>query len=215
MRITVTLLACTLVLVASISPLALALGTGPSASGKFEIVPNEGTPGRSIEFNAETTADGQIFGAAVFQDLNATSDEPDELESTQKPLYLRAEFDCLVVKENKAVMSGSITQASRENYLGRRFVLVVQDNGASENPRKRDRVTWGVYRSVGRDWLVTDAERPDEIGPISWLATDAERPDDPGLFPNLTQTVGCQTFPLSSFSFLGAAYSRGTVRVRP
>src|SRR5262245_38266981 len=197
----------------SVCPLTFAeksfrVGNGPSAKGKFEITESsEGSPARSIEFNVEVTADGKTVGDVVFQQKKTSSESTSESKSEEKALYLRAECDCLLIKANKAVMSGNIVESSSDAYVGRRFLVVVQDNGATENPFKHDRLTYGVYRVLANNWLVTDSERPDESDPVSTVATDAERPDDPGVPTNRAQDIGCQTFPLSSFSFLDASTS--------
>lgn len=220
MKLVLSALASALLVATFVSPLAFAerlsiVADGPSAKGRFEILPTEDIRLRSIEFNAETTADGRTIGEAIYQDDPQAKTQSSDDTAGDKPLYLRAELDCLMVKANKAVMSGSITQSSLDNYLGRRFLLVVQDNGATENPLKHDRLTWGLYRAGSKTWTVSDAERPEESGPLSWKATDAERPEDPGAFPDNTAAVGCQTFSVSSFSFLEVAQSRGSVRVKP
>ncbi len=179
-------------------------------------MPAAGTPTRSIEFNAQTSIEGQTIGGAVFQDdVAAAKEEGGEAKAEEKRLYLHAEFDCLVVKANKAVMSGSITDASRDSYVGRRFLLVVQDNGGSQDPLKRDKFTFGFYRTANKNWEIWDSERPEETGPMYWLATDAERPDDLGTSSEKNEVVGCKTFPLSSFSFLDVTQTRGNVQVRP
>ena len=211
MRFALSALTSVLLVAIFVSPLSFAhrspiVADGPSAKGKFEILQLQGLKPTSVEFNAETTTDGRTIGEAVYQDNS---------QANTQPLYLRAELDCLVVKANKAVMSGSISESNAENYLGRRFLLVVQDNGATENPLKHDKLTWGVYRVVSKNWVLTDAERPDENGPVSWMVADAERSEDPGSFPDNNPSVGCQTFPISSFSFLDDTDSRGNARVKP
>src|SRR5215813_11366171 len=128
MRIALSALACGLLTTLFVSPLALAKRSvarseGPSVKGKFEILAAESTPLRSIEFSAEKNLDGQIIGDAVFHDESTVAIAEAAEEKTVKPLFLRAEFDCLVVKANKAIMSGSITESSRDNYVGRRFLL--------------------------------------------------------------------------------------------
>jgi hypothetical protein len=220
MKLLLSALTSALLVVTFLSPLVFAelastIDDGPSARGKFEILPLEGIRSRSIEFHAETTADGRTIGEAIYQDNSQANPQSSADTARENPLYLRADLDCLMVKANKAIMGGSITQSNVDNYLGRRFLIVVQDNGATENPLKHDKLTWGVYRTGSKPWIATDAERPDETGPLSWMATDAERPEDPGAFPDNTDVVGCKTFPVSSFSFLDIAHSRGSVRVKP
>jgi len=221
MRIALSALACALLAALFVSPLAhakrsIALSEGPSVKGKFEILAAESTPPRSIEFGVEKSLDGQVIGDVIFQDESTVAiPETAEEKTGVKPLFLRAQFDCLVVKANRAVMSGSITESSRDNYVGRRFLLVVQDNGGSQNPLKRDKFTFGVYRVSNNNWPISDAERPDEAAPVSWMTTDAERPDDLGSFSQNGEIVGCQTFPISAFAFMEVGQTRGTVQIRP
>lgn len=218
MRFALAALSSFLIVLIIVSPLASATTTagdsdGPSAKGKFEIVAAEGVPSRSIEFNAQTTVDGNTVGEVIFQDTSATEQSRDK--DNEKPLYVRAECDCLIVRANKAVMSGRIVQSNVDSYVGRRVLVVAQDNGGSVNPLKHDKVTYGLYRLVNTNWVIADAERPDESSPVSLIATDAERPDDIGVIAYHKEDIGCSTFPLSSFSFLDATSSHGTVKVRP
>jgi hypothetical protein len=92
-------------------------------------------------------------------------------------------------------------------------VLVVQD-GDSLTPALRDKLTWGFYRSTAKNWIATDSERPDEAAAVGWIATDAERPDDTGQISQKTDEVNCESFPISSFSFVGAKFGRGKIEVR-
>lgn len=193
-----------------------AASAGPSVDGKFEIN-IQGEPARSIEFKASLASDGTTTGEVVFKDTTptpASAGESTDTKSSSSTFFLKAEFDCLVVQANKAIMSGNITESSVKYYVGRRLILVAQDNGGGVNLRARDKLTWGVYRPTKKDWLVTDSERPDEAPSNAWVATDAERPELSGVFLDQEEIVGCQTFPLSSFSFLDAGLGRGTVHVR-
>jgi hypothetical protein len=193
--------------------------SGPSATGKFEIVNDDG-PTRSIEFNARSEADGKTVGEVIFRDNEpSASNNPETATETQAPtlFFLKAEFDCLTVKDNRAVMVGSVTESSVAHYVGRRFLLVAQDNHDDAKAAVADRLTWGVYRPSQRAWVAMDSERSieDQAGPVSWIATDSERPEDPGVSSQKVETIGCQTFPVSSFSFVDSNHGRGSVHVRP
>jgi hypothetical protein len=163
-----------------------------------------------------------VFGQAVLQDdatpLTPASASSSETAEPATPFFMKAEFDCLVVKKNKAVMSGNVTESSVERYVGRRFLLVAEDNGHGPTDLLRDKLTWGLYRTTTKNWLPSDSERTDEesfSGPVAWLATDSERPELEGVASNKNEIVGCQTFPLSSFSFVDVGQGRGSVQVRP
>jgi hypothetical protein len=114
-------------------------------------------------------------------------------------------------------MVGSVTESSVAHYVGRRFLLVAQDNDGDAKAAIGDRLTWGLYRPSQRAWVAMDSERSvdDEAGPGYWLATDSERPDDPGVSSQKVETIGCQTFPVTSFSFVDTKHGRGSVQVRP
>lgn len=189
----------------------------PSATGHFQVsIDNE--PTKIIDFNARVGSDGVTFGDMSFT-FNPTSSDskPEEeagLQEKATSFFLRANFDCLIVKGNKAVMGGSVTQASSERYLGRRILLVVQDNGHGTTPAHGDKLTWGIYKTPNEGGLATDNERPDDLGVGNWVASDAERTDDLGVISQKSQPVGCQSFPLSAFSFLNAQDGHGNIRVR-
>jgi hypothetical protein len=50
---------------------------------------------------------------------------------------------------------------------------------------------------------------------MAWIVSDSERSDDVGVISSQEKVVGCQSFPLSSFSFVNPKQGQGTVRVRP
>ena len=189
----------------------------PSAVGHYQISISD-EPTRTIDFNARLERDGSTAGEMAFQDSGsapgskATSDV--DSQDASRPFFLKANFDCLTVNGNSAVMSGNVTQASLERYLGRRVLLVVQDNGHGVEPAKRDKLTWGLYRVAADNPLTTDFERTDDQGGITWLATDAERDDDTGMPSQKSEEIGCHSFPLSAFSFINGREGRGNIQVR-
>lgn len=208
----------TIFLVGLILPSVIAFDDGlPSAVGHYQISISD-QPTRIIDFNARLERDGSTAGEMTFQDSPGSSgstatDELTSKDATQ-PFILKANFDCLTVNGNSAVMSGNVTQASSERYLGRRVLLVVQDNGHGVEPAKRDKLTWGLYRTPADNPLTTDVERPDEPGGATWVATDAERADDIGMLLQKNTEIGCHSFPLSAFSFVDSRQGRGNIQVR-
>lgn len=191
---------------------------GPSASGNYEVSIDNGRKSY-IEFNVRTERDGSITGESTFRDREPVSDPKlngaPTISESPAPFYMKAEFDCLTVKDNKAVMSGTVTESSSERYVGKRMLLVVQDNGDGTKSAARDKLTWGVYTPTARWWFPTDSERPDDEGVSKWTATDAERPDDEGVPSQKSEEIGCQTYPLSSYSFIDAKHGSGNIQVRP
>lgn len=190
----------------------------PSAFGHYQISISD-EPTRTIDFNARLERDGSTAGEMAFQDsrsvLGPKANSDVDSQDASRPFFVKANFDCLTVKGNKAVMGGTITEASLERYLGRRVLLVVQDNGHGVDPAKRDKLTWGLYRVAAAETLLTtDFERSDDQGSVPWLATDAERDDDAGMLSQKSPEIGCSSFPLSAFSFIDAREGRGNVQVR-
>jgi hypothetical protein len=113
-------------------------------------------------------------------------------------------------------MSGIIVESNVLTAIGLRVLLVVEDNGEGINAPAADRLTWGVYQNPATGWIPKDSERDDDNGAsLSWLATDAERSDDVGIPSNPSRIVGCQSFPLSSYSFVDIAHGGGNVQVQP
>jgi hypothetical protein len=192
---------------------------GPSVSGSFQIS-TDGGPTKQLEFSARVERNGSIIGETIFQDRPATLDQKadsDDRASTDSaaPFFAKAQFDCLVVDGNRAVMGGSVTESNMRQYIGRRLLLVVQD-GDGLNPPGRDKLTFGIYRQIDKSWLPMDSERPDiEGGPVAWVAQDAERAEDEPVLSPKSEIPGCQSFPLSSFSFIDAKHGRGNIKIRP
>ena len=190
---------------------------GPTVDGSFEIVSSEG-PTRHIEFHAVRGLDGSVDGATTFRDepIGVSQPHNEAASDRSQPFFFKADFDCLAINQNRAIMSGEIKQASSQEYVGRRVLVVAQDNGGTSDPSKTDRLTWGIYHSDQKTWFQSDSERSaEQIGPLSWIATDSERLDDEGVLANNESMIGCQSFPLSAFSFVSAKLGHGSVRVKP
>lgn len=207
---------------------------GPSAKGSFQISMENGIS-REIDFNAYVAKDGTITGEMVLRDVepapdpksvqtlkaaqptNASGAEeptgPAAVSGPTLPFYAKAVCDCLAVKGIEAALSGTIIESSRENYIGRRVLLVVQD-GDSITPPLRDKLTFGFYKNNTKNWLATDGERPEEGPAPAWVATDAERPDDAGILSEKSEQITCESFPISAHSFIGSKQGRGKIEVR-
>jgi hypothetical protein len=184
---------------------------GPSANGDFQFTLGDGVE-RSIDFNARTGNDGSSSGEMSFTDngdlQNANSKHPG--------FYVKAGFDCLTVKDNRAVMSGVVTESNVGDFIGHRVLLVVEDDGEGINASNHDKLTWGVYEPINRNWIPQDAEVPGDSGwLLDWIATDSERTDDAGIPARKSEAVGCQSFSLSSYAFLDVQHGQGNIQVRP
>ena len=192
---------------------------GPSATGSFEFALEDGQP-KFLQFNARTQNNGRTVGEMTFTDPNASpGGDPDASPASNEPatgISMRATFDCLRIHGNRAVMSGVIVESNILTAIGLRVLLAVEDNGEGVNLPTPDKLTWGVYQNSANTWIPKDAEREDDNGAfLTWIATDAERPDDVGVPSNQSKVIGCQTFPLGSYSFVDIAHGGGNVQVQP
>lgn len=187
--------------------------SGPSANGSLQFTLEDGFD-RSFQFNARTHKDGSTTGEMTFSDPIGIPNP--ESEAGPSGFYAKASFDCLVIRGNKAVMSGIITESTIGELIAHRVLLVVEDGGGGNNETKSDKLTWGVYRNPNRTWIPQDAEVPGDQGALlDWLATDSERTDDVGIQARRSETIGCQTFSVSSYSLVDVKHGQGNIQVKP
>ena len=207
-----------LLLVSLVLPgLTRAAADGPSATGSFQFTLDDGQL-RNLEFNARNQNNGNTVGQMTFSDPAAVPvpdpDNPHDITNTGA--LVTAKFDCLQITGNQAVMSGVITESNIAAAIGLRVLLVVEDNGEGVNISTPDKLTWGVYQSATANWIAKDAERDDDNGAsLTWIAKDAERPEDAGVPSNQSKVIGCQSFPLSSYSFVDIKHGGGNIQVQP
>lgn len=198
--------------------LAVAPAAGAqTAGGSYQFALEDGRA-KYVEFDARAQAGGGASGRMFFSDdtpvtYQDTDGVGDPVETFQG-VYFSAEFDEMTVMDNKAVVGGTVRDSNITSLIGRRVLLTVEDNG--DNTRVPDRVTWGVYADLRRDWTASDAELRDDPGVgMTWTATDAERHDDPGVRMPLDDSIGVRTFPVASYEFVVAATGSGDIVVRP
>src|SRR5437867_5089955 len=97
---------------------------GPSVAGGFQIVSDKGSM-RHVEFHATRSPDGMVTGEAVFRDdpvVNAEKSIENPSDESAQTFFFKAQFDCLVINKNEAIMSGVITESSLRPYVGRRVL---------------------------------------------------------------------------------------------
>lgn len=171
-----------------------------------------------VEFDAQALprggATGQMFlsdeAPLTFQDTDGEGTP----ERTYEGFYLSASFDQMVVVGNQAVMSGDVRDSSIPDLIGQRVLLTVEDNG--DNPREPDKLTWGIYRNLKRDWIPSDEEWKEDPGVgLRWWATDAERKDDVGYAMPKDESVALQSFPFAAYLFVDTEDGVGDIFVRP
>ena len=184
--------------------------SGPSANGDIQFTLEDGIS-RSVQFNARIHQNGTSTGDMTFNDPG----NPNDPSEPRPAIFVKAAFDCLTIKENRAVMSGAITEATNPEAIGHRVLLVVEDDGEGINANL-DKLTWGVYEQTKKTWVPQDFEVPGDTGSLlDWLATDFERPDDAGIPARPNDVIGCTTFSLSAYAFLDVRHGQGNIQVRP
>ncbi len=147
-------------------------GEGDAVSGYITLSDPEGVPGEDVDGSGEQ-----------------------EAEAAPSGLELTVALDSMVVKGNRAVLSGVVASTNLARYAGARVILTVEDNGEGGKGAAPDRLTWGVYRE--------SPERP--VG-------DAEN-GDAGARMVGGARFDVNSFPLSSYSL--DKIDEGNIRVRP
>jgi hypothetical protein len=198
-RLSLALLLMLLLSSVAAPPTTQAQRSGPAVNGDFHFNVGDGVE-RLLEFNARTDKNGQTTGEMTFNDPGEIPGSENDPANSQIGVFVKAEFDCLVIRGRDAVMSGVITESNVGAVLGHRVLLVVEDNGEGVNAPDLDKLTWGIYEPPATGWIPSDAELPNDQGALSdWLATDAERPEDVGIPARTSNVIGCQTFSLGSY----------------
>lgn len=207
-----------LLLLAAAANLQTRAQTLPSASGVYDFTLPDAAK-KHVEFDAQKLADGSTSGSLyftddatiVYQDVDGVGDPTEKYAG----VFIKADLDGIVVNNNQAVMSGTVRDSSISYLIGLQVLLTVEDNG--DNTRIPDRLTWGVYKFVKRDWTPSDAEWDKDPGVgLKWWATDAEYRGDKGYqMPRPEGPVDTQTFPVLAYSFVDTADGVGDIRVQP
>ncbi|MCA1557196.1 MAG: hypothetical protein LC731_01495, partial [Acidobacteria bacterium] len=128
--------------------------------------------------------------------------------------YIKANFDGMEINKNQAVMSGTVFDSSVRELVGLRVLLTVEDNG--DNTRVPDKLTWGLYKPIERNWTPSDAELKEDPGVgLRWWATDAELKDDAGYEMPRSEAIDTKSFPIASYAFVDVETAAGDILVRP
>ncbi|HEX8719254.1 MAG TPA: hypothetical protein VF736_01300 [Pyrinomonadaceae bacterium] len=179
---------------------------------------------KHVEFDAAKQADGSTAGSIYLTDdapvtFNNDVDGAGERPSSYKGFFLKAEADDIVVTQTRtgyqAVVSATVRDSSALELVGLRMLLTVQDNG--DNTKVLDKVVWGTYKFLPREWKPSDADLKEDPGVgLRWWATDFERKDDVGYAMPRTETAAnTQTYPAGSFEFATVFRPSGDILVKP
>jgi hypothetical protein len=177
-----------------------------------------------VEFDAQTLEKGGATGRLFLSDEApiAVQDPDGEYKDdgegpvveTVKGFFITAEFNDMTVTKNQAVMSGTVSDSSIRELIGQQVLLTVEDNG--DNPREPDKLTWGIYRNLKRDWIPSDEEWKEDPGVgLRWWATDAELKDDIGYAMPKDESVALQSFPFAAYLFVDTEDGVGDIFVQP
>ncbi len=215
MRITRFVLASALLLSGALASHASA--AAPSADGSYQFTSGDKYL-KYVKFDAQALDGGGATGHIYFSDEAEVTyrdwDAEDSPEETYNGYYLHAEVDGLLVKDNRAVVSGLVRDSSILSLVGRRILLAVEDNG--DNSKEPDRLTWGLYAPADKSWIPSDAEWEKDPGVgLTWWATDDEVKEDAGYAMPRDETVDEQTFALPAYAFVESDNNAGDIVVRP
>jgi|ERR1044072_1237988 hypothetical protein len=202
------------------STTAAAPVSGPSASGTYKIVLEDGFS-KTVEFSATSDERGATTGKMTFTDeAGGSEQDPDgaaEGKQEPTPFYMTAVLDRLTIDGNRAVMSGTIADSSIRSYVGKWVQLVVEDNG--DGTKEPDKLSWCFCAPEEGGWVPADAElREDQGAWQQWWATDAEREDDKGIqSTNIIpgKETSCKVFPLSAYPFDDGKNGEGQIQIQP
>ncbi|MBV9929019.1 MAG: hypothetical protein JOZ96_28660 [Acidobacteria bacterium] len=192
-----------------------------SAAGSYQFTLAGDKDLKTVEFSAQTNPDGSATGSIYFTDqaVITIQDVDGTGEKGRFAGYdLKVNVDGLFTAKSEtgaqAVMSGTVTSSSVLEFVGQRVVFTVEDNG--DNTRIPDKLTWGVYRQIKRDWVPSDAEWKEDPGVgLRWWATDYEVKGDVGYQMPRDETLHGQTFPATVYNFVDAVNTAGDIRVSP
>lgn len=196
---------------------ASAIAEGPSASGNYTFVLEEGLTKR-LEFNATTDERSVTTGVMTYTDeAGAEEWDPDgDPPKGAAEFYMKAELTSLTIEHNRAVMGGTVRESSHPGYVGRWVQLVVEDSGG--DPELVDKLSWCFCEPEPGGWVPQDAEDPRDQGAfMQWWATDYEQEDDKGI---LSENIipgndsGCPAFLMSTYEF-PEVRGEGEIQVTP
>jgi hypothetical protein len=171
-----------------------------------------------VEFDAQSVEGGGATGTMLLSDEAPVVYHDVDGDGSPQEKYagfsMSVSFDGMSVEKNRAVMEGVVRDSTIPFLIGQRVLLTVEDN--ADNPREPDKLTWGLYRQIKRDWTPSDAEWKEDPGVgLRWWATDAERKDDVGYEMPRDEKVTLKSFPFAAYLFVDTDDGIGDIIVRP
>jgi len=196
---------------------AFVAASAQSASGTYQFTFGDKNL-KYVKFDAKGQegggASGDMFlsdeATIVYRDVDGDGSPEEKYAGAQ----ITVAFDDMSVDKNQAVMEGVVRDSNIPYLIGVRVLLTVEDN--VDNPREQDKLTWGVYKPIDRNWVPSDAELEKDPGVgMRWWATDAERKDDVGYEMPKEDKVTLKSFPFASYLFVDTDDAVGDIIVRP
>jgi hypothetical protein len=204
------------------STLALLLTAGVAASAQVARGSYQFTLGdkfvKSLDFDCQMLKEGGATGTLRLTDEATVVYHDVDGDGSPQEKYagfsMIVAFDDMNIIKNQAVMEGVVRDSSIPFLIGQRIMLTVEDNG--DNKREPDRLTWGIYKPIDRNWTPADAEWKEDPGVgLRWWATDAERRDDVGYAMPREDKVSIKSFPFSAYLFVDTEDGVGDILVAP
>ena len=171
-----------------------------------------------VEFECQALKEGGATGRMNFSDDATIVYHDVDGDGTREEKYagfsISVSFDEMSVVKNQAVMGGVVRDSTIPYLIGQRVVFTVEDNG--DNQREPDKLTWGLYKPIDRNWIPSDAEWKEDPGVgLTWWATDAEVRDDVGYKMPRDEKISILSFPFSAYLFVDTDDGTGDIIVRP
>ena len=128
------------------------------ANGTFDF-DLQGATG-AVVFDADSSDLGPVHGQMYFTATAVIGVEVCTLVDVEHPeigcvseptggtvpanVTLGVQFDCLVVQDNRAAMSGQVTSPTNSPFFGQQALLIVEDHVVGVSP-DHDGFAWGAY----------------------------------------------------------------------
>jgi hypothetical protein len=174
---------------------------------------------KHISFDCQQLSGGGATGSLLMTDEATIVYQDVDGDGSPSEKYagfsMSVSFDDMTLADkNQAIMSGVVRDSNIPYLIGLRVLFTVEDNG--DGTRIPDRLTWGAYKEIKRDWTPSDAEWKEDPGVgLTWQATDAERRGDVGYKMPRDESITVQSFPFAAYDFVVTDDGTGDIVVTP